>query len=308
VLKQKDIFPIGIGTWGIGGYAQINPQNNDDKQKEALTYSINHGMNLIEATWWYAEGHSVQLISDAIKQSEKKRDDLFITSTVYPYSNPTINKAEKEIEIVLKTLNTKYLDVAVFSLSSLPQWGETKSIKLLNKLIKNKIIRFVGLTNFNLEMLTKFKKEFSDKLFSHEVTFSFEIRENQDLNILSFADNNKIKNIIFQPLRRNRTAVRNWPLLINLSNKYHRTQNQVILNWIVTKGYYPLTKSETIDHIDEHLDSLNFRMELSDIKKLDDFRPIGWNPGKIDWYKTGEVTPIFQLPNDFDEKYNEKSK
>ena len=32
----------------------------------------------------------------------------------------------------------------------------------------------------------------------------------------------------YQPLRRNRTANRNYPLLIELSNKYNKTQNQIL--------------------------------------------------------------------------------
>ena len=32
MLDPKNIFPIGIGTWGIGGFAEKNPQNDDEKQ------------------------------------------------------------------------------------------------------------------------------------------------------------------------------------------------------------------------------------------------------------------------------------
>lgn len=54
MLDPKNIFPIGIGTWGIGGFAEKNLQNDDEKQIKALTYMINSGFNFVEANLWYS--------------------------------------------------------------------------------------------------------------------------------------------------------------------------------------------------------------------------------------------------------------
>jgi len=54
MLNPKDIFPIGIGTWGIGGLAEKDSDNDDATQLKALVYMLNNGMNFMEATWWYA--------------------------------------------------------------------------------------------------------------------------------------------------------------------------------------------------------------------------------------------------------------
>ena len=297
-----------MGTWGIGGFAERDPQNNDQKQIEAMRYAIDNGVNLIEATYWYSEGRSVELIKEAIRQSDKDREDIFITSTVYPYRNPTLLDAEREIDVLLATLETDYIDTLQFSLSSLLQWGRKDSINFINKCIVKNKSRYISVTNFDLDSLKEFKKEFGDKLFSHEVVLNFEIRENQDLGIIDYANKNDIKNFIFQPIRRNRTAQRNWPLLLELSEKYSKTQNQIILNWLIWKKCVPLTKSENIEHINETLGSINFKLEERDYLKIDLFRPKGWNPPKIDWYKTGDGQPIFMFPNIFDEEYNKQSK
>jgi len=98
MVNKDDLSKIGIGTWGIGGFAERDPKNDDRKQIEALKYTFNNGVNLIEATYWYAEGKAVELIKLALDESSKKRDQIFITSTIYPYRNPTLKEAEKEMQ------------------------------------------------------------------------------------------------------------------------------------------------------------------------------------------------------------------
>lgn len=65
-------------------------------------------------------------------------------------------------------------------------------------------------------------------------------------------------------MRRNRTANRNYPLLVELSNKYNKTQNQVILNWIVKeKGLNVLIKSTNIERINENFEAIKMEKELT---------------------------------------------
>ena len=164
-------------------------------------------------------------------------------------------------------------------------------------------IRFTSVTNFNLEYLQKYHQVFKEKLFSHELCFNFEIRENEVLSITEYARNNEILNVIYQPLRRNRTSHRNWPVLLELSQKYNKTQNQVLLNWLSAKGFYPLIKSDKIEHINENLEAWSFTLDTDDIKKLNNFSVSGYKSPKIDWFMTGDGTKIHAIPNEFDEKY-----
>jgi len=159
------------------------------------------------------------------------------------------------------------------------------------------------MTNANLEYLQKYHEAFGDKLVSHEVHYSFEVRDNEYLGILDYADKHTIKNVIYQPLRRNRTALRKWDLLVRLARKYNKTQNQIILNWLVSKGYLPLIKSQSKTHIDENLAALGFVLASDDIKALDMFKVQDYEMQDIDWFVEHGGTTIFSLPNTFDEQY-----
>lgn len=308
MLDPKDIFPIGIGTWGIGGYVLNEPATDLYKQEKAIIHMLNSGMNFMEANMWYSEGQSAHVLANAFKNSNKKRKDIFICQAVY-VKDGKFEKVEEEVENVLKLFNTDYVDSFQFTTSVFTNFGFNKCVSLVNKLLTKKLSRYVSITNENRDLLEKVHKEFGTKLFSHEVSFTFENRENEtdENGPISYAKKNKIRTVAYQPLRRNRTALRNWPVLVELSEKYGVTQNQILLAWIMNKGFLPLTKSETVSHIDEHIEALNIKLESDDIKRLENFKVESYDPPKVDWEKTGKGIDVSQLPNVFDEEYDKQN-
>jgi diketogulonate reductase-like aldo/keto reductase len=302
MINKENLSKISIGAWGIGGFAKKDPQNNDEKQIKALTYSFNKGMNLAEVNFWNAEGYSVKLLKKALDRSKFKRENIFLVQAIYSYNNDSLKDIEKELELCLKIFETDFIDSIEFPLTAISKYGFANIVGLVEKYLSKGKARYTSVTNFNLEYFKKYHKVFGKKLFSHELCYNFEIRENEDLGILDYALENNIINVCFQPLRRNRTAKRNWPLLVELAKKYQKTQNQIILNWMISRGLYPLVKSETIKHIDENLKALDFKMEKDDIKKLTDFRPPNYRSPEIDWFmKKEKGVFIHALPNVFDE-------
>ena len=88
---------------------------------------------------------------------------------------------------------------------------------------------------------------------------------------------------------------------MELSNKYSKTQNQILLNWIIKeKNMKPLIKCTNIERINQNIEAMNFEMEKEDYKRLNDFRNIEFDNVKIDWNATGEEISIDQLANQFE--------
>lgn len=97
-----------------------------------------------------------------------------------------------------------------------------------------------------------------------------------------------------------RTANRNYPLLAQLSKKYDKTQNQIILNWIIKqKKINVLIKTTNIDRINKNINSINFEMDIEDYEKLDLFRAKEFDGIAIDWEGKGGIT-VDQLANQFE--------
>ena len=300
MLNRNNLSKIGIGTWGLGGLVNKDPNNDDKKQLAALQFMFENGMNFVEAGMWPADGHSVFLTSQAFKQSKVPREKVFLTQTVYQFTAENISDVDKELRSYTKLFDTDYVDALQFSIIIIKKLGYEKLVEILKKYLSDGKIRYVSVTNSDLSFLKRFHQEFGNKLFAHEVGYNFEIRENEEFGITGYAKENGILNVIFQPLRRNRTALKNYPLLVELAQKYNKTQNQIILNWLVSKGFLPITKSDNVDHIKEHLASFDFSLEQKDLDRIERFRVQGYQSPKIDWYRDGDGTPIDQLSNVFD--------
>lgn len=306
MINRSDLSKIGIGTWGVGGFAERNPDNDDQKQIQAMVHMLQNGMNYIELNIWTSQGHSVEIASQAVNQSGISRDKLFLSQAIYFYTAPDLESSKKELETMLKAFDTDYMDSVSLIGDAISAIGKDQVYAWYKELLASNKVRYINLNNPSLVELKEAKQVFGDKLFSVEIGFNFEIRENQDNGIIKFANDNDVLCVIYQPLRRNRTANRNWPLLVELSKKYGKTQNQIILNWISWLGLLPLTKSETIAHIDEHLEATKFTLDDEDILKLNEFIPPNYKKPQVYWGAKGEGVRIDQLSNVFDDDYDKQ--
>lgn len=287
-MNKKDLFPIGIGTWKID-YENFN---NDI---DALVHSYKKGQNYLSLYMLYNNGEVVRQMKSFIDRVD--RDKLFINANL----EPTIEKiedVEKQLNEYLEILNIDYVDslqIHGYFVSKLPLVQVYKEIKRLVDLGK---VRYIGISNVNLEELKKVNEKVKIDFF--EGVYNLECKIYEDNEVLEYCKENGIRFICYQPLRRNRTAMRNYDVLVELAEKYNKTQNQIIINWIVKeKNILPLIKCTNIERINENLSAIDFEMEKEDYEKLNKFRNKDFDNVEIDWYCKGGVT-IDQLANQFE--------
>ncbi|HLC91579.1 MAG TPA: aldo/keto reductase [Candidatus Saccharimonadales bacterium] len=302
MLDIDKISKLGLGTWGLGGFARFDSDIDTKKQQTAVAYTLSKGINYVETTLWYSEGHAAQILADAIQESGVVREQIFISQAIYEYDQTTLESFSSEMGIFHKLLRTDYSDAVLVTMPGAKKFGVEKVFDWMDNLLNQGLTRYVSVTNANLEFLKLMQRRFGDKLFGHELHVNFEIRVMEELGIVKFADEHKIKNIIAQPLRRNRTAAHNWPLLKELADKYAYSQNQIILAWMMSRGFLPLVKSEKTEHIDENLHVLDITIDPGDVEKINAWRP-DYRVPEIDWNKSGKGVDAAQLANVFDEEY-----
>ena len=140
-------------------------------------------------------------------------------------------------------------------------------------------------------------EELGIELFSFEGLYYLEFKQNEDVGILDYCSEHNILFINYQPFERNRTANHNYPLLVELANKYNKTQNQILLNYYVKeKNIIPITKANKIEHIKLNLEALGFEMEQPDYQRLNDFRCEEFDILEVDWLDNGGL-PIYKFAN-----------
>ena len=161
----------------------------------------------------------------------------------------------------------------------------------MDRLRKTGKTRYLGISNCSLQELKEINANV--KLDFFEGVYNFECKINESIGILDYCKKNNIEFVAYQPLRRNRTHLRNYDLLVELSRKYNKYQNQIILNWIIKEKHIKvLIKSTNCNRIDENIESLNFKIEKNDYKRLNDFKNEEFENIKIDWNNTGDGISI----------------
>jgi len=282
--SEKEISKIGIGTWTIN-------KENFNSEVESLKYYYSNGINFIDVVLAYDNGKVVDVIAEFLKNV--KREDFFINAFI-TYGCDNISDISKQIDFYLEKLSTDYLDCVTlhgldainFSLEDYSK--EIKRLKQTNK------FNYIGYSNLSPDQLEILKDEV--ELF--EGMYNLECKINEDNNILKICRDNNIPFFAYQPLRRNKTSKQNYEVLVELSQKYNKTHNQIILNWLIKHKFISvLVKSSNIDHIQENITSLSFTMENNDYKKLDDFRNIEFDNLQVCYSNEEGKIRIDQVPN-----------
>ena len=284
MIDIKDLHPIGIGTWTIS-------KKSYEKDIKGLLYSFEKGQNSIECNASYLAGETLDVVSDFIKQID--REKIFINA-VMTYGVKNADDVHKFLDLYLKKLGTTYVDCITYgaTLDFLEKEGfdPYDYLKVVRELQKQGKTRYIGMSNLSPEDYIKYGP------FDHfEGCYGLETKIYEDNGVL---DKARSSFVAYQPLRRNRTAKMNYPILNELSEKYQKTQNQIILNWIIMhKKIKILCKCTDIKHIDDNLQSLNFIMEQEDYVKLDEFRQPFFDNLKVKFRENEDGILIHQVPN-----------
>jgi aryl-alcohol dehydrogenase-like predicted oxidoreductase len=76
---EAEVSEIGFGAWGIGGKQWRG--GNDNEATRALKRSFELGVNLVDTALAYGDGHSEQLVGQAVRDSFRK---IYIATKIPP--------------------------------------------------------------------------------------------------------------------------------------------------------------------------------------------------------------------------------
>ena len=287
MIDRSSIFPLGIGTWKID-------KDHFDADLEALLTSVSGGQNYLSLYMLYENGEIVRQTRKFVDVAG--RDNLFINTNLEGKISSTAD-VEKQLDEYLDILGISYVDSLEVHHPWFSEIPLTEVYGAIKDLVSKGKVRYIGISNAGIDLVKQLHQEIG--LDFCEGLYNLEGKRCEDVGILNYCREQDIRFFCFQPLRRNRTAGRNYPLLLELSQKYQKTQNRVILNWILKeKKIGAIVKSTSKERIQENLASLAFTMEPKDYKKLNGFRAPEFDAVEIDWSGKGGIT-IDQLANRF---------
>lgn len=268
----KKLNPIGIGTYKLD-------LENKKETLDGLLYSFRKGQNYISTSLMYSDCSIVDFLKDFFDKIN--REDIFVMSHLEKYIEKK-SDVEKQVDEYLKRMGIEYIDALqihtpeVCKIPLLDVYYEMKKLQEKGK------VRYLSTSNTSLKQLKELQNNFG--IYSFEGVYNLDCKIYENMGLVNYCKENNIKFICYQALRRNKIAESNYDFLVKISKKYNKTQNQILINWMLkTKGLYTLIKTTQKDYIDSNLEALNFILEEEDIKTLNDFQNEKYNSIEIDW-------------------------
>jgi aryl-alcohol dehydrogenase-like predicted oxidoreductase len=147
-----EISEIGFGAWGIGGWGATD----DAESLRALRRAMDLGVNFIDTAYAYGEGHSEQLIAQAVAGA---RDRVVIATKIPPKTSrwpvlphePVSETFPRDwiiqcTERSLRNLKTDYVDVQQLHAFTPPYVEQTEWYEALSRLKEQGKVRAFGVS------------------------------------------------------------------------------------------------------------------------------------------------------------------
>ena len=250
----------GIGTYSL----------HDETCVNAITAALNSGVRLIDTAHAYGNEEEV---GEAIRSSDVPREDIFVTTKLYPdqFSDP-----EAAIEEALEKLNIGYIDMMLLHH---PGTNDVAAYKAMEKAVADGKIRSIGLSNWYVDELDEFLPQISitPALVQNEIHPYY-----QENDVIPYIHSLGIVVQGWYPLggRGHTAELLGDEVITEIAQAHGVSSAQVILRWNLQKGVVVIPGSSNPDHIQENTELYDFELTVDDMTRIN---ALDRNE-KHDWY------------------------
>jgi diketogulonate reductase-like aldo/keto reductase len=265
-----DVPAIGMGTWMIEGRSR----DAERRPIDALRLGLDLGMNHIDTAEMYGNGRAEELIAEAI---DGRREQVFLVSKVLP-SNASYQGTLKACERTLKRLKTDFLDLYLLHWPS-SQHPIEETMRAMEKLVDEGMIRFIGVSNFDEEQLREAQHALKNyRITCDQVLYHLAYRGiEQDL--LPYCAENGIAIVGYSPFGHGNfpsSHSKGGKLLAEIAKRHNSSVRQVVLNFLTRDpNLFTIPKAANLDHVRENSGAVgNWKLTDEDIAAIDRTFPL----------------------------------
>ncbi len=284
-FSNNDKMPIlGLGTW----------KSAKGEVYQVIRKAIEIGYRHFDCAFIYGNENEIgQAISDAIKNNELARNDLWITSKLWNNRHKK-DVIQSSIEISLTNLNLDYLDLYLIhwpvalkyevnypqngsemvSLNEIPlseTWQEMISLKNKN------LTKHIGVSNFSIKKINQITEDTGVLPAVLQLEMHPFLQQKQ---LLNFANEKGIFLTAFCPLgSADRPANRisegepklfENQIIAKIAAETGFSPAQIMLAWAVNRGTSVIPKSVNPQRLKENLLAADIELSCGDMQKLDE--------------------------------------
>lgn len=254
-------MPInGLGTYSLKGQTCLN----------SVSSALESGVRLFDTA--HAYDNEVE-IGRAIKESNVPREEIFITTKLYP---DQFNEPEAAIEEAFAKLDVEYIDLMLLHH---PGTDDVKAYKAMEKYVEMGKIRSIGLSNWYVEELDEFLPQITivPAVIQNEIHPYY-----QENDVIPYIQEKGIVVEGWYPFggRGHTKELLNNETIVEIADNHNVTSAQVILRWNLQKGVVVIPGSSNPDHIKENTELYDFELSKEEMNKIN---ALDRNE-KHDWY------------------------
>ncbi len=255
---------IGFGTWSIGGGSNADP-SLDSASLAALRSALEVGYTHFDTAEGYASGHSEELIGRALRETNIKREDVFITTKVSP-EHLGYNDVLLACENSLSHLNMDYIDLYLIHW---PGRGTNyeKTFRALNKLVQDGKVKHLGVSNFKLKLLKQVQQYSETPIITNQIPYRLPDKTYVENGVIEYCQQNDIVVTAYSPVK-----FRNLPVnktVKAIADAHSATPFQIALAWLVDQPrVITIPMSYKSQHIKENFEAADIELTKEEFKTL----------------------------------------
>ena len=247
---------IGFGTWQV---------ENGPEAVSSVQTALALGYRHIDTAQGYGNEQSV---GEAVRNSELKREDVFITSKLWNTEHG-YDKTMAAFELSLKRLKMDYLDLFLIHwpnpITFRKNWqaANAGTWKAFEELYRAGQIKSIGISNFHKHHIEELLKTATIKPMVNQIRLC--PGDTQD-ELVAYSRSQGMLLEAYSPLGVGK--IFSIPEMLELSKKYNRSIAQIAIRWSLQRGYLPLPKSSHPDRIKENMQVFDFELTDDDVNLI----------------------------------------
>ena len=260
LLTGIKIPALGLGTWKMGRVLTVD-KSSDQTYISAIKRAIHLGLVHIDTAELYGHGHAELLVGKAIKSTNRK--NLFITTKISPHHLFTSGQIKRHLEASLVRLDTSYVDLYLVHWPN-PAVPIKRIMKSFDKLVEEKLTRFIGVSNFSLNQLKAARNWALHPIVTNQVEYNL-LNRQAEKDLLPFCQKHQIILTAYSPLAQGQIVNGRFKILDSIAEKYQKTAVQVAIRWLLDKpNVITIPKATSKSHLLEIYQSLGWHLGKKD--------------------------------------------
>ena len=253
---------IGQGTWMMEGSREV-----EKRAVEALRLGLDLGMTHIDTAELYGDGRVEELVAEAITG---RRDEVFLASKVMP-SHASFEGTLRACERSLKRLRADWLDLYMLHWPGNHPIRET--MRAMEKLVEEGLIRFIGVSNFDVEDLMAAESALrNERMASNQVLYHLGDR-GIERRLLPYCARREIAVVAYSPFGHGNFPSPNsigGRVLAEIAERHGRTPRQVALNFLTRHpSVFTIPKTTRPERVRENAGGMGWALTREEIAAID---------------------------------------